>query len=150
MNEALDACQRGSVHSRVPMSDPAFRDVFSCVGGHEILSDAGRVVARWRLTERPALKFIARWGAPRRGAAPTRMSGHHSCDRRAGGASEASRGDHEHGDHEHVGSVRPGRLLRDVGQLAGWSHHTVAVYVAKRDEGRLAAGPSPDAAVAVH
>ena len=27
--------------------------------------------------------------------------------------------------------------LRDAGELAGCSHHTVAAYVAKRDEGRL-------------
>ena len=32
--------------------------------------------------------------------------------------------------------------LRDAGELAGCSHHTVAAYVAKRDEGRLGgAGP---------
>ena len=27
--------------------------------------------------------------------------------------------------------------FRDVGELAGCSHHTVAAYVAERDEGRL-------------
>ena len=27
--------------------------------------------------------------------------------------------------------------LRDAGELAGCSHHTVAAYVAKRDEGQL-------------
>ena len=32
--------------------------------------------------------------------------------------------------------------LRDAGELAGCSHHTVAAYVARRDEGQLGgAGP---------
>ena len=58
--------------------------------------------AQRRPTELPALKSISRRGPPRRGAPPTRMAGHHDRDHRVGGASEVSRG-----DHEHVGSVRP-------------------------------------------
>ena len=39
--------------------------------------------------------------------------------------------------------------FRDAGELAGCSHHTVAAYVAERDEGRLG-GCGPGAAETDH